>query len=202
MSSIITEILPPRSFETVRQRIGEIITDELARQAYVTADPFLESFDVYMERFVPIDKTEHVVNVALASGEYNSQTVIQQDGDYLFNVDVYTSAKSSVAGGGDSAAMVKLQKVLGLCWAILMHTRYTTLGFAPPFIMNRHMVRMLIKEPDTQNTDAAAMVMGRMVFSVRVAEEAGTVLPSLLPGYDTKVTLGLTDKGFLYIRNA
>lgn len=200
--SIITEILPPRSFEIVSARICEILADEIARQAYVTGDPFLEEFLVFEERFIPADKEEHYVNVSLNYGEFTNQDAGQQDGTYLFNIDVYTSAKSNALQWGDSRAMVRLRRLLGLCWSILMHSRYMTLGFVPPFIMNRSMQRVLIQQPDTSNTDAAHMVMGRMVLSVRVAEVAGVANATLAAGFDTLVKLEETDKGYQYIVEA
>jgi len=206
MSSVIPELLPTCAFEFVRDRIGAILVDEFAAQAALMPpgpdQDLILKFQIYVERFIRVDKEENIVNVVMARGDYDGRISVQENGTYTFFLDVFTSAKTTAAIGGDSRAMLRLQKVLGLCWNILMHSRYKTLGFEMPFIASRAAVSMEIKQPDTQNSDADNLVMGRLTMSVKVRENSGTVLPRVAQGFDTSAKLDLTDKGYLYIRNA
>lgn len=196
MSQIIDPI-SSQAFELVRNRIGEILADELAKQTRITYKPELDA-TVYIEKFIPFDKIQlPAVNVTLARGEYDNQTAIDSDGTYRYNIDCYHKAPTTSTDAGDSLAMFKLQTLIGVCRAILESSKYKTLGFAAPFIMNRHVENIQIATP-AEKKDTTSVVMGRLSFVVRVPEDVDTITPELIAGYDTQVKLGLTDKGYIF----
>jgi hypothetical protein len=197
--SVIQGPISPQAFEVVRDRIAEILADELHNQSVLAGDDEIDA-NVFVERFIPFDKTDMpAVNVMLARGTIDGQSAIQSDGTYLFNIDAYTKAPSSDVQMGDSIAIVRLHKLIGLCRAILENPRYKTLGFQPPFIMNRRAVEISIADPDSKANDGMCSAMGRLVFSVKVPESCELIVPPLIAGYNTQVKLELTDKGHMYI---
>lgn len=197
MSRIVAAI-PPRNYEVIRDQIGAILTDEIDNQFILSYDPDLEATVVTVERFVPFQIAEvPAVNVMLARGDYDNKTAIKSDGKYRYYIDCYASAESTADAGGDSLAMFKLQKIMGVCAAILDSPHYLTLGFARPFIENTHIESIEISQPNNTQ-DAASMVAGRIVFVVRVPESIETLVPNLIAGYDTGVRIALTDRGYVF----
>ncbi len=202
MSSVINSIIPPQSFEIVRDRIGRIIYEEMANQFALTSN---QDFNVqnWIERFLPFDKTElPSINVMLAEGQYSGQTQIQSDGTYRYYIDVYVHAKTDANDAGDSKATFKLHRLLGLCRAIIEDPRYKTLGFTTPpgFIMNRHYESLNIREPIQKEHDALSSVMGRLTLSVKVPELPGGFVPTVqVRTTKTTVKLSSTEKGYLWI---
>ena len=98
---------------------------------------------------------------------------------------------------GDQASMFKVQKILGVCRAILSDPRYKTLGFEPPFVMNRHVEN--IESPKPKNSDLKSVVMARLPILVRLPENVELLTASLIEGYDTQVKLAETDKGYKFV---
>ena len=140
---------------------------------------------------IPIDLT-----VNLNNGDYLNQSQLESEGVYIFNVDCYASAKSDTSESGDKKATLKLQKLLGSCRAILENSQYKTLGFATPFISNRHIQSITISEPGRQ--DALSTVMGRLQMSVRVNELSEVKDADTLTDFLTTVKLFETEKGYFF----
>ena len=193
----ITLPIQTQSFELVRDRIGEILADELPEQAILIGDTDLNA-TVFRERFVPMSSTElPAVNVYLARGEYNKLTNINQDGVYSYNIDVYTSAATTNDERGDSLAMVKLQKLMGVVHGILSHQAYLTLGFAPGLIGHRSVKGLAIQQPG-KGKDAESVVMGRLMFDVKAADVNERVQGTLIAGYQTTVKLHESEQGYFW----
>jgi hypothetical protein len=202
MAAIINTIIPPQSFEIVRDRIGRILADELLNQLVITGDTDLNVGN-YIERTLQFDKVKlPAVNVMLAEGTYGGQTVIQSDGTYRYYIDVYVKSKSSDTDPGDQHAMRKLHRLLGVCRAILEDARYKTLAFTTPpgFIMNRHIESLQIQNPNQKEHDATNSVMGRLIMSVKVPEVTSYIIPKTILEYVTNVRLDSTDEGYTWVR--
>lgn len=192
----IPAAIPTQAFELIRNRIAEILVDELPSQATLQGDSQLNA-TVYVERFVPFDLTElPAINVSINRGAYSEHTQRSTDGEYTFNIDVHTSAKSTSTVRGDVLAQFRLQKMLGVCRGILEDSRYKTLGFAPPFIESRKVTAMEFAQPT--EGDGTSSVVGRLTFIVRAPDRNGVVTPELIAGYDTQVKLALTNKGYIF----
>ncbi len=200
--SVIDKPIQPQAFEIVRDRLGRILTDELDNQFQIQYDPDLK-VKSWIERFVPYDSTElPSINVTMAEGSYGGQTSIQSDGTYKYFVDAYVHAKSTKAMGGDAKATRKLHRLLGVCRAIIEDARYIRLGFAPGFVMNRHIESIQIQNPSNKEHDAESSIMGRLTVIVKVPEVTTYVQPVNLAGLDTTIKLAETDKGYLWVNGS
>ena len=191
----ITIAIPPAAFELIRERICEILADEFAGQAIIT--PAAQVPTVWCERIVPFDKTGiPALNVMLSNGSFAGHTNRETNGTYTYFIDCYTSAPTTTTGDGFTSALKKLHYLLNQVRAILESPMYRTLGFAPPFIANRHATSFNIGQPDTK--DGASIVMGRLTYEVTAPETMELVQRPLLAGYDTTVTLFNTSLGYKY----
>lgn len=200
MAVKITNLIGPRIFELVRDKIGLIISVELPNQAVLAGDPELNA-KVFKERFVPVNASEGtIVNVQIPRGDYGMITALNQDGNYVYYIDCYVSAKSTNDNRGDELAMVKLQRLTGIIQAILSDGHYRTLDFPRPLI--EHTSVENIQFADAEDTkDAASLVRSRITFIVRAPEEVEELPVSVLDGLDTSVTLDDTDEGYVFINN-
>jgi hypothetical protein len=198
MSKILNAI-PPQGFELVRDRIALILTTELAAQFALTANED-NNATVYIERNVPVDHSEMpIVNVSVGRADFDSQTIIDTKDTVIFRIDCYHKSKTEGSDDGDTLSNLKLQRLIGICRAILENPVYKRLDFPAPFIENRKVVSMEFS--DSAKQDALSTSMGRLTFSVTIAEVTQLVLTTILGGSDTTMTLELTDKGYIYTTN-
>lgn len=196
----IQGIIPPQKFEIVRDRIAEILADEILNQYFMTYDPELLAVKVWLERSKPFDAEDvPAINVCLAKGDWGNKDVKAADGTYNYNIDCFTKGKTeSTVGGqrGDSLASYRVQKFLGLCRAILENPIYVTLGFNKPFNCRVSVDSMVLGR--SNDDDLENLTQGRLIFTVKAPESVWLKTPNLLAGFDTRVKLGLTDKGYVF----
>jgi len=193
---VIPAAIPEQSFERLRTRIFEIIADELYQQAAIAYDDDL-SVNTYVERFIPISHTEMpAVNISYDNTKYGTNTTDAAQGLHSFSIDVYTSAKSTDQNRGDQLARTKLHKLLGVIRAILMDTRYVTLGFTKPSIAGRNVDEIKIADPIS--LDGVVTAMGRLVLSVREIDSVSLLSARVMDGYQTQVLIGVSDQGYVF----
>ncbi len=196
-------IVETRSYELVRDRIAEILANELPNQVTLhnAATPGSGNdlnATVFINRIIPLsNESMPMINVWMGNGDYDNFTQLKQDGTYIYNVDIYTSSPSTSSGSGDVLSMSKLQTLAGVVQGILMHPSYVTLGFERPFIEHRE-VRSIATGVPNNNLDAHSVTQARLELVVRVPEHSTTHTPNNIAGYDTQVKIGLTDKGYIY----
>lgn len=204
MASIINAIIPEQNFEKILDRIGEILTVELDRQATFTYDAVLEAV-VHKDRAVAFGHTEcPAVNVIYHSTEFSEQSLPSTQGVNLYHIDCIVDGESEDGDGsdvntmmGDILAKAKLNKLMGVIRAILEDPKYKTLGFQAPSIGNRHVVRMYFLK--AINQDARNVRIGRIEFSVKAPEyPAELITPVPIGGNDTTVKLALTETGYIW----
>jgi hypothetical protein len=199
----MAEIVNPisqRNFELVRDRIANILAIELTSQATLTGNSDLNA-TIQTERFVPVKDTElPLVNVMLARGDYNMFTTITQDGTYIYHIDVYTQANYTGNDRADELAFQKLQRLVGVCQAILSDSKYITLGWQRPSVERVQVNGITFAEP-SNNKDSTTSVMGRLEFQVRIPESVEVKSLNLIDGYDTSVLIGNTDEGYVFSGN-
>lgn len=200
MPKILTGILP-RSFEVIRDRIGEILAEELPSQATLLTEPDLD-VKVWVERFVPFDKEElPAINVLFNRGDYGNTNIRSQHADFNFEIHLHSKAKSSATDRGDVLSMEKLQRLIGVCQAILMDSSYIRLAFDPPTVaplISGREVKSIETFSGTDNKDAESVAMGRIILSVLATDTVEFKPSTVLGGYETSVKLGLTDKGYVF----
>lgn len=195
--SKINHIIPAQNYELIRDRIADILIDEISNQFTLTADPFLKA-TVTLENSIPTDKTElSQVSVSLDKGMYDQKFQGNRRGVYTYNVDVVTSSKTTNGVSGDTKSTKKLHRLMGVVMAILENPEYKTLGFATPLISNTHVQDIKIAGVDKE--DAMNTVMGRVSFSVTATETTSLKDTVLIAGFNTKIKISTTENSYYYI---
>lgn len=198
MSKINTKI-PSSNFELIRDRIGEILADEIKNQFTLFGDSDLGNTVVWNSRFIPFAHNEMpAVNVNFFRGDYTGWDAEESLGIYKYSIDCWGAAKTNLTNAerGDSKAMIRMQKILGVCRTILEDTQYRTLNFPPPSLSTTWNEALDIANPMGQ--DAESVIMGRVIFNVRVNEGIQLLPATMIGGADTKIKLELTDLGYFY----
>ena len=199
---LILNVIPPQGFEITRDRIGEILADEISSQVAKSYNTDIDAA-VYVERSNQIDKTElPLINISLSTGSYDNKNQGHVNGTYTFDIDAYTHAKSTEDESGDVLAAMKLQRILGVCRAILENPIYKTLGYEAGFILRTGFSDINIAIPGAGKLDTLNTLMGRLSFTVVLVESTELIVPQLIAGYDTSLKLELTDNGYKYVGNA
>jgi len=197
----IVNAITQRNYELVRDRIANILAIELPSQATLNSDVDLNP-TIEIERFVPVKDTElPLVNIMLLRGDYDSYTSIQQDGTYMYHIDVYTKSKWTADDRADKLAFMKLQRLTGVIQAILSDSKYRTLGWAQPSVSRVQVNSIKFAEP-SNSKDASTSVMARLEFEVRIPETVEIATLNLIAGYDTSVIMGNTAQGYVFSGNS
>jgi hypothetical protein len=199
LTAQINASIPPQSFEAARDQLVAVLTVELANQ-YALDNTYPKVEKVWAERFITFDSDTELpaVNVNLWKGEYGNETVKKADGEYIFNIDIYTSAPSSDANGpGDQYAMVTMNKIAGIIRAILSNPIYVILDMQG-IIQRTRVQRFFVGDKSTVK-DALSDVVGRMQYSV-LCRETVDIIPAAvsLEQATTAVKMSTSDKGFFY----
>lgn len=198
--SIITAAIPQQNFELVRDRIAMILTDELDNQFVLTGENSLNVDKVWNSRFVPMDKTEGpCVNVDFYRDDFGLVDQEESLGTAKYFIDCYGTSKSNSSDRGDTKSMSRVQRLAGVCRAILMDSRYKTLGFQAPSLSGRWIESIEVSNP--VGPDATSMVIARLILVVKVNEYVKLLDSDMIKGYDTRIKIELTDEGYFYRTN-
>lgn len=193
----IFEPIPAQSFEIIRDRILEILLDEITNQQEITYDS--TSINFCQERQGPnFNYTElPLINVCLANGDYPSKNTTNANGIYYYTIDCHTKANASDEyENADTLAALNMQRLLGKCRAIMANPYYNTLAFAKGFIARVACVSISISEPT--KGDMYSTAMGRLTVSVEANEVSELITPENIAGYQTRITIDSSTKGYKY----
>lgn len=194
--------IPRRAFERVRDRIADILIEEMEYQVTSGYNVDIDA-GVYVERFTPFKETElPAINVCLGNGNFANKKPPAADGSYSFFIDAYANSESEEEQGGDSLAAILVQKILGVCHYILSDPIYRTLGYPAPSISSVTCSSIqMIDAKMLQRQDAMNSTMGRLQVDVVVSETNALLEGRLLEGYDTQIKIGTGDTGYAYTGN-
>lgn len=203
---MINTLIGQQKFELIRDRIAEILSTEIANQATIEGhDLWTENIFVWLERTAPFDKSElPCINVSMSSGEFdNYKSNGDNDGNYQFDIDVFTKSVYSTTDNGDTRSTVLLHRILGVCKTILKNEQYKSLGFDTKFIGNTTIESIQIADPNTtrRENETESIRLGRLVFKVRCNESNTAATPTTLTSYATTVRLYNTTQGYFYSTN-
>jgi len=194
--SIITNPITPQSFEIVRDRLGEILDQELSSQAILTDDDRLDAA-IYLQRSKEFTANElPAVNISLDNGVYTNHQRGVSDAIYTFHIDCYAAAEDSESATGDILASLDMQRLLGVCRSILSNPVYRNLGFAAPFTNRVTVTGLTLLEVKT--TEESSIAGGRLSVDVAVQETTALLNAAISDGHTTKIQLGTTLKGYQY----
>lgn len=194
----INGIIPPQSNEIVEAAIVSALTDELANQYILTNNAAMNA-TVHGERVVPLDVVTGypAINVKLDRGDYSNKDQTLVDGLYKYYIVAYMSAKSTTSVDGDKKANANLQKLLGICRAILENPVYNNLALSRPFIKSTKVSALQVGVTD-ETLGAENSVCGYLEYIVEVPEFVTLIDPVALTSSLTQVKLYSTDKGYLW----
>lgn len=195
--SKINTLITNQAFELIRDRIGEILIDEIGNQVQLSYDSMIDA-DILIESINPADNTAlPIINISFIAGIYDNKDYKQvRANPYTYNIDVYTNGKTKTGKQGDFLAAKALQKIIGICRYILENPIYKTLGYQSPFIERVYISRIDIA--NIGKNDAINSMMGRLTFNVVVNEQAQLIIPPLIDGYDTAVKIDNSNMGYFY----
>lgn len=205
MPKILTAIAP-QAFELIRDQLAAILADEIDYQGVLTYDPDLLRMNVFVESNNPNDKEDlPLINVSLATGSWPDRKGYDGNikGNYIYNIDVYSSSPASINEDGtylpgDNLSAIKLQKIMGKCRAILENPIYKTLAYKPGFIERVGLQELNIRAEGKGN-DALNTSMGRLTYLVEVQEKVTLLHGSPLLEWTTVTKINNTDDGYLFI---
>jgi hypothetical protein len=203
--AILNETIGVAGFEKVSNRIAEILAEEIGNQKDIQG--FEEDVQVFIERIQPFQTSEDVsIQVYLKGGTYDGQNVRDVQGEYLYYIDLYTSALQK--GNVDASVVSKNKnyRYLGLIRYILSSGKIPTLGFPPGLIGGKY-VKSISQDLEFSNfgsdpsKDASFIRFARIVFAVRVQENQALWDGIPLEGNDSTFTYEATDKGTKVVFN-
>jgi hypothetical protein len=186
--AILNETIGVAGFEKVSNRIAEILAEEIGNQKDIQG--FEEDVQVFIERIQPFQTSEDVsIQVYLKGGTYDGQNVRDVQGEYLYYIDLYTSALQK--GNVDASVVSKNKnyRYLGLIRYILSSGKIPTLGFPPGLIGGKY-VKSISQDLEFSNFG-----------SVRVQENQALWDGIPLEGNDSTFTYEATDKGTKVVFN-
>lgn len=195
MAAEINYTIPTQVFETIRDRIGLIITTELAKQYQLTSNTLFNAV-VWVERFIAFDETEiPAVNIQFNRSRFTTKNHVAQTAELEYFIDVHLSATDSSSARGDVTATTKLHKLLGAIRYILSSAEYVTLGFTPGTVQRKEVTEIAIAPP-TNPTDSAHLIMGRVSFTVQANEVVKQLEGYAVSEINSVAKLEYTEKGY------
>ena len=192
-------IIGEQNFELIRNRIGEILTYELRNQANLTGKQSLKDVKVWIERVTPFDNTElPAVNIYYNDTLYNGSTVVNQQGQNTYHIDVLTKSKNSGSQQNDSdkQSYTLAANLLGIVRAILHAPQYVRLNFDGGVVTHREVSEIRMGKISNQETTSTGG--GRLLLKVNANEFTEEIKALEACKYTTVVTLEETEKGFYY----
>lgn len=212
MPAKIVSLIPPQSFELVRDSIFQILANEIPSQYALSANDESLNADVFLERQVPLNYSE-IPAVVVSVGDIDSsdtsdggQSVVDSDPTVLYHIDCYQKAETTPTERGDTIARLRLHRLMGVVRAILTDAQYKFLNpntvdvlNPPPLkgIVDRgRIINMMINDIGKQ--DAVSTVMGRLVFEIRMSEVHELISTNTIEGSDTVVGFYLSNEGYKF----
>jgi len=202
--SKIKSAIPPQNFETIRDRIAEILLVEFTAQIGFQTDPetkkLIQKTKLFSELFRPFNEAEFfAIDIFLFTGDYDNKTQTSVRGNYTFYLDFYGRAATTNQNEGDKRSAEKVQRLIGITRAILESPNWLTLGFTPPGqFVQRTEVKSLKRTEERNNHDVGNIIFYRMVFDVIGGEDTDTISGVLLKESFTTVEIAETGLGYEY----
>lgn len=207
--AIITELIGSQGFERVANRIGEILKEEISNQQ--GSQGFEENVKVFIERIEPFDKNEDVmISVAFREANYDGYTTRDVQGEYVYFIDLFTSAYAEQTILGDVQASIvaknKLFRYSGLIRYILSSSKLLTLGFPPGLIGGKYIKKITFDTDysnfgNHSNYDGSYIRFARFIYMVRVQENQMLWDGIPLEGNDTSISYETTNQGIKLVFN-
>lgn len=191
----IETAISPQNYELIRDRIADILIDEIEGQKAIGNDIKLNK--MFIENHLPIDHTNlPAIVVSFGKAGYQNRSQISVEGNYDFYIDVISKGVANDDVNGDTRAAKNVQKIMGIIRTVLQSPMYNTLGFDKPFICTTSITEITfgtVQEKDEKNIQ-----MGRMTFNVIVPEGLKFITPVLIYEFITQVKIGESQSGYMF----
>lgn len=195
--ALINQVIGPRGFEIVRDRLAVVLLTEIQNQI---AEFDVEDIDVskiWIERTEPFQQEElPAINISIDQLNFDSKHMGAKTGNYRYNIDVYTAAEHADDVDGDALASVRCWKLMGIVDSILENPVYKTLGLPAPFLMRslvEAMQPLAVEQGDSMSTR-----FGRMIYTCSLSETTSLIVAHILEGAETTVKLGTSNLGYFF----
>jgi len=188
------------NFELVRDRVAQIIYNEITEQLnkaislpYPEYEAFLNSFydtnevtntkelSLFADRFIkPTWDELNIINIVLINEDLDpGEHISRQMAAVRLKIDVFCGKNADNESLGDTKSAHDCQKMLGILRAIIMHTNYIRLDFAPGFIQRRWAHGWNIQQPDEleNRNNSNNIISGSLNISVNISEQNRGVTP-------------------------
>lgn len=194
----IVSLIPPQRYELIRDRIADILIDEIQGQIDLGADIDSNLIGaLYTEKHIPVDLIQlPCIVVTIAEGRFTNKSQRSVDGNYNYYIDVITSSKSNKDSDGDELASRKVQRIAGIVRTILESPVYNTLGFTRPFLSNLGISEIAFGTP--QDRDEPNIQVARLTLAVRVPEGVEYIEPVLVYDAVTQVSIKDYPGGYVF----
>lgn len=216
---MISSIIELSSFETIKTKIAQILSLEIANQITLinaeialvgtTAErlavlQFYKSAlptSVWEDRFLDpgTDELPYLNVVFVKSPQDELITHGSQVGVNSFIVESWQESPTTSAERGDTLSSKKLERVLAVASAILKDRLYTQLGL-PGVIGSRTVTEIEIVQPSTDaSKNSDNLIYGKFIVSVKSTETVREISGIPWAQTTTDVQLGDSEKGFQWI---
>jgi len=186
----ITGQIPEQNFEKIRDRIGLILSTELAAQTVAS-----DIKKVWIERSIPFDKTElPAINVVWDNASYDSHNPKDRRGENQYFIDIQYEFTHTSTEKGDIAGSKKAQRIAGIIAYILSSGEYYTLDYDPGLIQSRWIADLKIGR--ISEGDALHNVVARVSFKVVANEEVGNLSGVAGKIFTSQFKINESEKGF------
>ena len=194
MASVINYIIPTQRFETIRDAIGVIIAQELAKQKILTSNTLFDA-GVYVERFMTFDNTElPAVNIYFNDAKFSNQDMVSTTAENTYYIDVTTSSYDTSTNRGDKLASINCHKLLGVIRAILSSGEYRFLGLAQGIVQNKSITALEMSSPQPVG-DGLHIISGRVSIKIKANETNNDLSSIALTEIFTNFTIEETGLG-------
>jgi hypothetical protein len=192
---LITEQIPPRNFELIRDAISVILAFELPDQTVT------EDVSVFRERMISLDKTNlPAVEVNFNSGDFDNQYPDTKRGEFEFFIDVHVNSAHTEGVSGDEASRLRCERIAGVVDYILSSQQYYYLGLTGRFINSKAVTSIAVGK--LTDGDAMHTVTGRLTLIVRASEFVQGIEGTKLLEIASQVKIDDTDEGHLFVKES
>jgi len=204
MTAKINYLIGKAGFEVVRDKLFTIISEEIPQQATLETDPdlktFLQSVQVFQERFVPYSPGETPnINIVFSGGMLQPASRGNQTHEPKFFIDITVQEPTvyddtnSVVEYGDTKASIRMQRLIQIVRNILTFPDYSSIDLKP--VVGRvNIANIEVFQPQRNSDEAGNIICGRLNMDIQNNE---ITLPNtttdVIEGNDSQIYPSETD---------
>lgn len=183
-------------FEIIRDKIAEILLDELPNQATLLNNPDLNFTQIWKERTTNFNLNElPALNLSTSEVGYNDKFPGERYTTPVYFIDIYVSKIHEQNNNADQLSMDAGWRIARVIQGVLDHDEYKDLTIAP-FV--RHAEVRVTRAGEADSDGGGKVSIIRVEYMVDTYSSQGALDPEQILGSDTTVRLNDTEKGYFY----